>query len=36
MVGCLLQHRSGLSARSPELGEAFETYLSHELSTWID
>lgn len=31
-----LQHRSGLSARSPEFGEAFETYLFHELSSWID
>lgn len=27
---------SGLSARSPEFGEAFETYLFHELSSWID
>jgi predicted AAA+ superfamily ATPase len=30
------KHRSGLSARSPEFGEAFETYLFHELSSWID
>lgn len=31
-----LQHRSGLSARSPEFGEAFESYIFHELSTYID
>lgn len=31
-----LQHRAGLSPRSPEFGEAFETYLFHELSSWSD
>ena len=31
-----LQHRSGISRRSPEFGEAFESYLFHELSTYID
>ena len=31
-----LQHRAGLSARSPEFGEAFESYIFHELSSWID
>jgi predicted AAA+ superfamily ATPase len=31
-----LQHRSGISRRSPEFGEAFETYVFHELSTYID
>lgn len=31
-----LQHRSGLSARSPEFGEAFESYVFHELCTYLD
>ena len=31
-----LQHRSGLSPRSPEFGEAFEGYIFHELSTYLD
>lgn len=31
-----LQHRSGLKEKSPEFGEAFETYLFHELKTYID
>jgi predicted AAA+ superfamily ATPase len=31
-----LQHRSGLARRSPEFGEAFESYIFHELSTYID
>jgi uncharacterized protein len=31
-----LQGRAGLSARSPEFGEAFESYLFHELSAYID
>jgi predicted AAA+ superfamily ATPase len=31
-----LQHRSSLSPRSPEFGEAFETYLFHELASWND
>lgn len=31
-----LQHRSGLSRRSPEFGEAFESYIFHELGTYID
>lgn len=31
-----LQRRSGLAARSPEFGEAFESYLFHELSTYVD
>jgi predicted AAA+ superfamily ATPase len=31
-----LQHRSGLARRSPEFGEAFESYVFHELSTYID
>jgi predicted AAA+ superfamily ATPase len=31
-----LQHRSGLSRRSPEFGEAFESFIFHELSTFID
>jgi predicted AAA+ superfamily ATPase len=31
-----LQHRAGLSPRSPEFGEAFESYIFHELSSWID
>jgi len=30
-----LQHRSGLSRRSPEFGEAFESFIFHELSTFI-
>ncbi|NOY94431.1 MAG: ATP-binding protein [Deltaproteobacteria bacterium] len=31
-----LQHRRGLKPRSPEFGEAFETYMHHELRTYID
>ena len=31
-----LQHRSGLARRSPEFGEAFESYIFHEISTYID
>ncbi len=31
-----LQHRSGLKEKSPEFGEAFETYIFHELKTYID
>jgi predicted AAA+ superfamily ATPase len=31
-----LQHRSGLAPRSPEFGEAFETYLFHELTSYSD
>lgn len=31
-----LQHRAGLSRRSPEFGEAFESYIFHELSTYVD
>jgi len=31
-----LQHRSGLAWRSPEFGEAFESFIFHELSTFID
>ena len=31
-----LQHRSGLRRRSPEFGEAFETFVFHELSTYLD
>jgi predicted AAA+ superfamily ATPase len=31
-----LQRRSGLAARSPEFGEAFESYIFHELSTYAD
>ncbi len=31
-----LQHRTGLARRSPEFGEAFESYIFHELSTYID
>ncbi len=31
-----LQHRSGLSPRSPEFGEAFETYMFHELASYSD
>jgi predicted AAA+ superfamily ATPase len=31
-----LQHRAGLSPRSPEFGEAFETYMFHELASWSD
>ena len=31
-----LQHRSGLARRSPEFGEAFETFILHELSTYLD
>ena len=31
-----LQRRSGLATRSPEFGEAFESYIFHELSTYVD
>lgn len=31
-----LQHRTGLARRSPEFGEAFESYIFHELATYID
>lgn len=31
-----LQNRAGLSPRSPEFGEAFESYMFHEISTFID
>jgi predicted AAA+ superfamily ATPase len=31
-----LQHRSGLARRSPEFGDAFESYIFHEISTYID
>jgi predicted AAA+ superfamily ATPase len=31
-----LQRRSGLATRSPEFGEAFESYVFHELSTYAD
>jgi predicted AAA+ superfamily ATPase len=31
-----LQHRSGLARRSPEFGEAFESFIFQELSTFID
>jgi predicted AAA+ superfamily ATPase len=31
-----LQHRSGLARRSPEFGEAFESFIFHELSSFID
>jgi predicted AAA+ superfamily ATPase len=30
-----LQHRSGIARRSPEFGEAFESYLFHELTAYI-
>jgi len=31
-----LQHRSRLQEKSPEFGEAFETYMYHELKSYID
>lgn len=31
-----LQHRSRLKERSPEFGEAFEHFIFHELSTFVD
>jgi predicted AAA+ superfamily ATPase len=31
-----LQNRAGLAPRSPEFGEAFESYMFHEISTFID
>ena len=31
-----LQHRRGLARRSPEFGEALESYIFHELSTYLD
>jgi predicted AAA+ superfamily ATPase len=31
-----LQRRSGLARRSPEFGEAFESYIFHEIATYID
>lgn len=35
-VARYLQHRSGLKRRSPEFGEAFESFIFHELTTYID
>jgi predicted AAA+ superfamily ATPase len=35
-VARYLQDRAGLSPRSPEFGEAFESYLHHELCAYID
>lgn len=31
-----LQHRRGLRPRSPEFGEAFEAFVFHELSSYVD
>src|SRR6185295_68217 len=31
-----LQHRTALARRSPEFGEAFESYIFHEISSYID
>ncbi len=31
-----LQHRSHLKSRSPEFGDAFESYIFHELKTYLD
>lgn len=31
-----LQHRGKLLERSPEFGEAFETYIAHELKSFVD
>lgn len=31
-----LQHRSNLNLKSPETGEAFETYIAHELKSFLD
>lgn len=31
-----LQHRRGLRPRAPEFGEAFETWIHHELRTYLD
>lgn len=31
-----LQHRAGLHRRSPEFGEAFESYILHEITTYLD
>lgn len=35
-VARYLQRRSGLARRSPEFGEAFESYIFHEIATYID
>jgi predicted AAA+ superfamily ATPase len=35
-VARYLQRRSGLARRSPEYGEAFESYIFHEIATYID
>jgi predicted AAA+ superfamily ATPase len=35
-VARYLQRRSGLARRSPEFGEAFEAYIFHEMTTYID
>jgi predicted AAA+ superfamily ATPase len=31
-----LQHRSFIQEESPEFGEAFETYIAHELKAYVD
>jgi len=31
-----LQNRSGLEEKSPEFGDAFETYIAHELKAFVD
>ena len=35
-VARYLQHRRGLKQRSPEFGEAFETFIYHELRSYLD
>lgn len=35
-VARFLQHRQGLKARSPEYGDAFESYMFHEIKTFAD
>ncbi len=35
-IARLLQHRKGLQPRSPEYGDAFETYIFHELRSFLD
>lgn len=35
-VARYLQNRSGLKENSPEFGDAFETYLAHELKAFVD
>jgi predicted AAA+ superfamily ATPase len=35
-VARYLQRRSGLARRSPEFGEAFESYIFHEITAYID